>query len=94
MLVDDFLGFLCGYLVVLSVLFLLGAVYWVFRFVQLMALDEEDFPGRHDKTLWVIAFVVANVFAAVAFHWWKAVMREMRAAERESKGRQQGNSTA
>ena len=81
------------YLVVLSVLFLVGAVYWVLQFAQLMALDEEDFPGRHDKTLWVIAFVVANVFAAAAFQWWKGVMQEMRAAERESNRTEQGNST-
>lgn len=86
--VEDFLGFLCGYLILLTSLFLIGALVWVFQFAQLMALEEEDFPGPHDKILWVIVFVVANVFAAGAFRKWKETMLQMRAMEREEQRNQ------
>ena len=32
-------------------------IYWWYQFIQLMLLSESDFPGEHDKILWVVAFV-------------------------------------
>jgi hypothetical protein len=58
----------------MAVLFILAVVFglvWVVEFAQLMALRDEDFPGRHDKALWVAAFVFGNVLGAVAFFLWK-----------------------
>ncbi len=43
------------------VLFAVGMVYlylWISQLVQLMTLSCNDFPGRHDKILWVIIYIV------------------------------------
>jgi hypothetical protein len=53
------------------------ALVWVYQFIQLMLLSDSDFPGRHDKILWVVAFVVAFPIAPFAFLWWKAAYRNM-----------------
>ena len=58
----------------MAVLFILAIIFglvWIVEFAQLMALRDEDFPGRHDKALWVAAFVFGNVLGAVAFFLWK-----------------------
>ena len=58
----------------MAVLFILAVIFglvWIVEFAQLMALRDEDFPGRHDKALWVAAFVFGNVLGAVAFYLWK-----------------------
>jgi hypothetical protein len=61
-------------------LFLLvaAAMLWVYEFVQLMALGDRDFPGRYDKALWVGAFLVDNVLAAIAFHYWRRLPERFR----------------
>ena len=64
-------------LVIWSVALLLAA-FWVLQFVQLMTLSDYDFPGRHDKALWVAAFLLASVLAAAAFWFWKQVMQSVR----------------
>jgi hypothetical protein len=56
---------------VLIILAIIFGLVWVVEFAQLMALRDEDFPGRHDKALWVAAFVFGNVLGAVAFYVWK-----------------------
>ena len=65
------------------------ALFWVYQFVQLMLLSDSDFPGRHDKILWVAAFVFAFFVAPFAFLWWKTGYRMMR---REEQSRDQGSS--
>jgi hypothetical protein len=58
----------------MAALFILAIIFglvWIVEFAQLMALRDEDFPGRHDKALWVAAFVFGNVLGAVAFFLWK-----------------------
>jgi hypothetical protein len=57
---------------------LFAAIVWVYQFVQLMALGDRDFPGKYDKALWVGAFLVANVLAAVAFHYWRLLPERFR----------------
>jgi RsiW-degrading membrane proteinase PrsW (M82 family) len=54
------------------------AVLWVCEFVQLMALGDRDFPGQHDKVLWVVAFLVGNVLGAIAFHYWRLLPERFR----------------
>jgi type VI protein secretion system component VasK len=58
----------------MAVLFILAIIFglvWIVEFAQLMELRDEDFPGRHDKALWVAAFVFGNVLGAAAFYLWK-----------------------
>jgi len=52
-------------------------VVWVYQFVQLMLLADSDFPGKHDKALWVAAFILVCVIAPFAFLWWKTAYRSM-----------------
>lgn len=49
----------------------LAIAFWVSQFAQLMLLSDHDFPGRYDKILWFIAFMLFHVFAAFAFLLWK-----------------------
>ena len=63
---------------VIWTLALLAAAFWIFQFVQLMALSDYDFPGRYDKALWVAAFIFTNVLAAAAFWFWKQVIWSVR----------------
>ena len=57
--------------ILLFVLVLL--VFWIIQFAQLMAMRDEDFPGRFDKVLWFIAFLTLNVVAASIFLSWKQI---------------------
>jgi hypothetical protein len=55
----------------LWLLFLLAAsVIWVWQFVQLMSLAESQFPGRFDKLLWSVAFLLTFILGAIAFWIW------------------------
>jgi type VI protein secretion system component VasK len=70
-----------------------AAIVWVSQFVQLMALGDRDFPGKYDKVLWVGAFLVANVLAAIAFHNWnrrKVSLREEKRDRDSPPGPQEG----
>jgi hypothetical protein len=64
-------------------------VFWVYQFVQLMLLDDADFPGRYDKILWVVAFVLLFVVAPFAFLAWKWAWVTVRAGERRQPGQAQ-----
>ena len=55
----------------LIVLVIICGLVWVVEFAQLMAMRDDDFPGRHDKALWVAAFVFGNIFGVFAFFLWK-----------------------
>jgi len=58
------------------------ALVWIYQFIQLMLLSDADFPGKHDKILWVAAFVLVSPIAPFAFLWWKAAYRSMLRDER------------
>lgn len=69
---------------VLAVLvYIAFAIFWLFQFVQLMLLSESDFPARHDKVLWVAAFVCVFLIAPLAFMYWKKAYVALRAEQRE-----------
>tara|TARA_Y100001960_G_C14224496_1_gene610676 strand:+ start:113 stop:346 length:234 start_codon:yes stop_codon:yes gene_type:complete len=62
------------------VLFAVGMVYlylWISQLVQLMTLSCDDFPGRHDKILWVIIYIVFFPLAPFIFVWWKQAYLHM-----------------
>ena len=56
---------------------------WVTQFIQLMLMSERDFPGRNDRQLWVIAFIIVFFFAPFAFWGWKAAYLDQLDAEDE-----------
>jgi len=55
------------------VLLLVLAVLWILQFVFLMALQDAMLPGRHDKILWVVAFLVCPLLTPFAFLLWRKV---------------------
>jgi len=63
---------------VFSVVILVGAalaVFWIYQFTFLMALEDGMFSGKHDKVLWCVAFVLAPALAPFAFLMWRRVQR-------------------
>ena len=72
-------------LIVLAIL-----VFWVYEFIQVMLLADADFPGKHDKILWVAAFIVLPVMAPFAFYAWKAAYLQSKIAERYQRRKEQG----
>ena len=71
--------------IVLTIVLVALALFWIYQFAQLMTLSDDDFPGRYDKALWVVAFVAVSFLAALAFSVWKGIMPEVQASERETK---------
>ena len=45
---------------------------WATQFIQLMLMSDNDFPGRRDKLVWGIAFIVVFAFTPFAFWGWKS----------------------
>jgi hypothetical protein len=48
--------------------------------LSLMARPDDEFPGRRDKTLWMMALILAPPLGVVAFHQfsearWPAVAK-------------------
>jgi hypothetical protein len=67
------------------VVFIVLAVFWCRQFVELMLLSDADFPGKHDKILWVFAFLVGFLVVPFAFVFWKQGYLVVRKAERDTK---------
>ena len=36
---------------------------WIRALTSILATEDDQFPGRHDKILWVVIFLCAPVFA-------------------------------
>jgi hypothetical protein len=67
-----------------GLLLFISAVLWVATFMDLMVMPDEDFPGRYDKVLWVLAFLVQPVFIGpIAFALWKEKNRRRLRAQRQ-----------
>ncbi|MFP6602719.1 MAG: hypothetical protein VB862_09340 [Pirellulaceae bacterium] len=61
-----------GLLEVILIVFVLAYVYlWISQLVQLMIFSDKDFPGRIDKPLWVVIYIVFAPLAPFIFMWWK-----------------------
>lgn len=56
-------------------------VLWGFYFTQLMCLEDEDFPGRFDKVLWVLVFTFLFLPAPFLFLAWRGAMTAVRQRE-------------
>ena len=67
-----------GYLVITFLI-----LFWAFQLTQLMMLSDQDFPGRFDKILWVILFLLVSPLAPFLFLYWKSGYVALRVQERE-----------
>jgi hypothetical protein len=57
--------------------FLFCAIIWIYQFMDLMMMPDDDFPGRFDKILWVATFLVLfTLVAPLAFGLWKEKNRQ------------------
>ncbi|MCA8942409.1 MAG: hypothetical protein KDB80_07580 [Planctomycetes bacterium] len=68
-----------------AVLLLLAAV-WVFQFVELMSLGDEELGGVHARIGWVAAFVLLWVLAPFAFLVWRSRAADSSGRRRERSG--------
>lgn len=46
-------------------------VLWVVYFAQMMSLADAEYPGKHDKILWFVVFLLFFFLAPFAFWIWK-----------------------
>lgn len=62
---------------------LLLMVFWLVQFIHLMRMPDAAFPGRHDKVLWVVTFLLAGFVAPIAF-WLSGISRRVHPVMDES----------
>jgi type VI protein secretion system component VasK len=74
-------------LTIALVLCLAVGILWVFQFVKLMSLADEDFPGQHARLGWVAGFVLLWFITPFAFLIWNAGRRS---ASRPRSSRRRG----
>ena len=61
--------------------------FWITQFVQLMLMTDLDFPGRLDKAIWGLIFVLFFFLAPFAFFAWKsAYLERLESVETSSEG--------
>jgi hypothetical protein len=61
-----------GMVLLLLIIALPLAFFWVTQFVQLMLLEDRLFPGKFDKAIWGAAFIVLWPLTPFAFRAWKS----------------------
>ena len=76
-----------GFAFVLTSLLLLGLFLraWRHEFVILMAQPDNVFPGRHDKLIWVLMFLILPPLAVGSFRAYRGV--SVKSAETRAAGR-------
>jgi len=55
---------------------ILFAIFWCYNFVFLMMLEDNQFPGKHDKIIWATVFLILFPIAPFAFYFWKKATKE------------------
>ncbi len=55
-----------GALLLLIIVFLF-ILWWLFEFILLMSLEDHLFPGKSDKCIWGILFIILPFIAPLAF---------------------------
>ena len=45
--------------------------FWIQQFNDLMSCPDENFPGKHDKILWVAILRALSLFGALTFWFFK-----------------------
>jgi hypothetical protein len=74
---------MCGFAVFWAVIAFILAIIWCYQFVELMLLSETNFPGKHDKILWALAFCALPPLAPFAFSYWMHAYLLVRNAEKD-----------
>lgn len=69
---------------VLLVLVLAYVYLWISQLVQLMIFNDQDFPGRIDKPLWLVIYIVFSPLAPFIFIWWKKAYLHVRHLEQNN----------
>ena len=54
-----------------SILILCLLLFWCYQFVLLMMMEDEMFPGRHDKAIWGACFIFLSAIAPFVFLVWR-----------------------
>ena len=62
------MGTLVVLLIVIAVL-----IFWLSQIVALMNMKDSEFPGRHDKILWLAAILIGSAAGALAFLLWRTM---------------------
>ena len=50
-------------------------VIWCKEFIFMMALGDSDYPGRYDKSLRFITFIIFSIVALFLFRGWKNAIK-------------------
>ena len=53
---------------------------WYPQFIFMMVLSDSDFPGKADKILWFIAFLVIPYLAPFLFRSWQKTVSEVKSS--------------
>jgi hypothetical protein len=46
-------------------------IFWAVHLLDLMRRRDDEFPGRHDKALWVFILVLCPVIGVIVYSIWK-----------------------
>ena len=77
-----------GIAVFWAVIAFILAIIWCYQFIELMLLSEADFPGKHDKILWALAFLALPPLTPFAFSFWMRAYLVVRSAEKDMNEKQ------
>ena len=66
---------------IVSLLATLLFLVWFCQLVQLMLFSDEDFPGKNDKLIWCLIFILLSPIAPFAFMWWKTAYKHVRSLQ-------------
>jgi drug/metabolite transporter (DMT)-like permease len=67
-------------LVVLAIFF----YEWFRRFITLMLLPDDCFPGRYDKLIWGLAFIVLFFVTPITFYFWQKAYLQVKSNETDA----------
>jgi hypothetical protein len=64
----------CVWLLAMVVAILL-LIFWLRQFILLMATPDASFPGRYDKILWFVLFLLGGIVGPIAYWYYGIVAR-------------------
>lgn len=67
------------------ILLILLAIFWIIMFANMMTFADRDLPGKNDKILWTIVFILLPFLAPFGFWAFKHSYRARLEAERNIK---------
>lgn len=58
-------------------------VFWVWQFILLMLSRDDEFPGRNDKLIWVVVFLLLVPLAPLAYYFFRQALTVRQAVQDE-----------